>query len=266
MLMDVKNLHKQQDWENYYVDNIPLQVKLKAGIFTSYDIFLCDSLIDRYLPKYHGPKKDQPIITELGSGDGKLLKKIAKMIGHNPIGIEYSKEAAKIAEKNGIETIVGDVFDKKLLAKYKNYFNVVFSYGFVEHIIPPEKAIKIHLDLLKPGGYFIVQIPRFKAFNFLRLKFFRPDLLEHHNLNIMNEDVLEKLCKIPNVEKVYCGNYGTLKLRLPMNKKGIKYYLLKIVCSLDYILNPTFKLLFGNKGFETYFFSPAVMFIGRKKK
>ncbi len=264
--MDVKNLHKQQDWENYYVDNIPLQVKLKAGIFTSYDIFLCDSLIDRHLPKYHGPTKDQPVVTEIGSGDGKLLKKIAKMIGYKPIGIEYSKEAAKIAEKNGVETIVGDAFDKKLPAKYKNYFDVVFSYGFVEHIIPPEKAIKIHLDLLKPGGYFIIQIPRFKAFNFLRLKFFRPDLLEHHNLDIMNEDVLEKLCKIPNVEKVYCGNYGTLKLRLPMNKKGIKYYLLKGVCSLDYILNPTFRLLFGNKGFETYFFSPAVMFIGRKKK
>ena len=263
--MEVKNLHKQQDWENYYSGNIPLQVKLKAGIFTSYDIFLCDSLIVRYLPKYHGSAKNQPVICELGSGNGKLLKKVAKMIGYKPIGIEYSKEAAKIAEKNGVETIVEDIFDPKLIKKYKNHFDAIFSYGFVEHIIPPDKAIKIHLDLLKPGGYFIIQIPRFKGFNLLRLMFFRPDLIKNHNLEIMNANILEKLCTLPNARKIYCGNYGTFKLRLPMNNKSYKYYLLKTICNLDYLLNPLFRLLFGDKGFETNFFSPSVMFIGQKK-
>lgn len=263
--MGVKNLHKQQDWENYYNDNIPLQVKINAGIFTSYDIFLCDSLINKFLPKYTGSKKTQPIICEIGSGDGKLLKKMAKIIGYKPYGIEYSREAAKISKKNGVDVFVGNAFDKKVLNKFKNHFDVIFSYGFVEHIIPPEKAIRLHLDLIKPGSYFVVQIPRFKGFNLLRLKFFRPDLLRNHNLDIMNEDVLKKLCKLPNVKKIYCGNYGTFKLRLPMNNKNYKYYLLKAICSLDYILNPLFRLLFKDKGFETNFFSPSVMFIGQKK-
>lgn len=262
--MEVKNLHKQQDWENYYSDNIPLQIKLKAGIFTSYDIFLCDSLINKYLPKHKSSKKTQPIICEIGSGDGKLLKKVAEIIGYKPYGIEYSKEAAKISKTNGVDVFVGDAFDKNVLNKFKNHFDVIFSYGFVEHIIPPEKAIKLHLDLIKPGGYFIVQIPRFKGFNLLRLKFFRPDLIKNHNLDIMNEDILEKLCKLPNVKKIYCGNYGTFKLRLPMDKKNFKYYLLKNICSLDYILNPLFRLIFKDKGFETSFFSPSVMFIGQK--
>lgn len=263
--MDVKNLHKLQDWENYYNNHAPLQVKLKSGIFTSYDVFLCDTLLGKYLPKYEGPAKKQPIVCELGSGDGMLVKKIAGIIGHRPYGIEYSKEAAKISKKNGVDVFVGDAFDKKVVDKFKNHFDAVFSYGFVEHIIPPEKAVKIHLDLIKPGGYFIIQIPRFRGFNFLKLKFFRPDLVKNHNLDIMNEDLLDKLCNRPNVKKIYCGNYGTLKLRLPMDKKNFKYYLLKCICSLDYILNPMFKLLFGNKGFETNFFSPSVMFIGQKK-
>jgi len=263
--MDVKNLHKQQDWENYYNSHAPLQVKLKSGIFTSYDVFLCDTLLNKYLPKYHGPAKKQPVVCELGSGDGMLVKKIAGIIGYRPYGIEYSKEAAKISKKNGVDVFVGDAFDKKVVNKFKNHFDAVFSYGFVEHIIPPEKAINLHLDLIKPGGYFVIQIPRFKGFNLLRLKFFRPDLVKNHNLDIMDEDILEKLCSVKGVKKIYCGNYGTFKLRLPMDKKNFKYYMLKTICSLDYILNPMLKLLFGNKGFETDFLSPSIMFIGQKK-
>lgn len=263
--MDVKNLHKLQDWENYYSGNIPLQVKLKTGIFTSYDVFLCDYLINKYLPKYRGQLKTKPKICEIGSGNGKLVKKIADMLGYKPYGIEYSKEAAKISKKNGVDVHVSDAFDKKVLNKFKNHFDAVFSYGFIEHIIPPGKAIDLHLDLIKPGGYFLIQIPRFRGFNFLKLKFFRPDLIKNHNLDIMNEDVLEKLCNRSNVKKIYCGNYGTFKLRLPMDKKNFKYYLLKCICSLDYILNPMFRLFLGNKGFETNFLSPSVMFIGQKK-
>lgn len=263
--MDVKNLHRQQDWENYYIHHAPLQMKLESGLFTSYDIFLCDYLITRFLPKYKGPLKKRPVICEIGSGDGILIKKIARMIGYKPYGIEYSKEAAKMSKKNGVDTYVADAFGKRVLSKFKNRFDAVFSYGFIEHIIPPGKAVKLHLDLIKPGGYFIIQIPRFKGFNYLRMKFFRPDLIENHNLNIMNEDILEKLCKVQKVKKIYCGNYGTFKLRIPMEDKGFKYYLLKVICTLDYILNPAFRLIFGNRGFETKIFSPSVMFIGQKK-
>lgn len=264
--MKSKNLHTQDYWEKYYKDHPPLQVRLKSGIFTSYDIYLCDYLIKKHIPEHKGPSDKRPVICEIGSGDGKLIKKIAGMIGYKPYGIEYSKEAAKLAKKNGVETVVGDAFDKKLINKFRNKFDAVFSYGFIEHTIPPEKAVKMHLDMLRPGGYLIIQIPRFRGFNFLRLKVFRPDLIGNHNIDIMNADVLEKICTSSNnVEKIYCGNYGTFKLRLPMEKKDFKYYLLKSMCSLDYILNPTFRLLFGTAGFETYLFSPAVMFIGRKK-
>lgn len=265
--METKNLHDKTYWEKYYKEHPPLQVKLKSGFFTSYDIFLCDYLIQKHIPRFKSSTKRKPVICEIGSGDGKLIKKIADMIGYEPFGIEYSKEAAKLAEKNGVKTVIGDAFDKKIIDRYKSKFDTVFSYGFVEHIMPPEKAVRLHLDILKPGGYMIIQIPRFKGFNLLRLKVFRPDLIENHNLQIMNEDVLEKICMSSGkIEKVYCGNYGTFKLRLPMEEKNLKYHILKAICSIDYVLNPAFRILFGNRGFETYLFSPAVMFIGRKRR
>lgn len=260
--MKVSNKYKKSTWEDWYSGERKIHIKPKGGFFTSYDIYLCDSLIQRYIPRFsHRNAK----ICEIGSGDGKLLKKFASMFGCQPLGVEYSKEAAKEAAKNGVKTIVTDVFNKTFLKKYKNYFDVVFSYGFIEHIIPPEKAVKIHYDILKPGGYVVIQIPRFRGFNLLKIKFLRPDFIPLHNLNIMNEDVLEVVCQSPNIEKLFCKNYGTFKFRFPMEKKSIKYYLLRTICYLEYIINPVLRILFSDKGFETYSFSPAVMFIGRKK-
>ena len=263
--MKFSNKYDKSVWENFYTGERKIHIKPKAGLFTSYDVFLCDSIITKHIPSFSSYKKQKPKITEIGSGDGKLLKKFADMLKMEPTGIEYSKEAARIAEKNGIKTIVADAFDKKFLAKYKNHFDVVFSYGFLEHILPPEKAAKIHYDILKPGGYVIIQIPRFKGFNLFKVKFLRPDLVPLHNFNVMNEDKLAKACKDPRIEKIFCKNYGTFKFRFPMDKKNFRYYLLKTICYLEYLLNPCFRILFGDRGFETYPFSPAVMFIGRKK-
>ncbi len=215
------------------------------------------------MPFNNGDKKDVKVC-EIGSGDGKLVRKISDNFNYQPYGIEYGKEPAAQAQKIGVDTIIGDAFDENLLSKYKEYFDVVYSYGFIEHIMPPEKAIDIHLQLLKKGGYFFIQIPRFKGFNYFRAKVFRPDILPLHNLEIMEQEILESLCKRENIEKLFCKNYGTFKLRIPMDRKNTKWYLLKIICSLDYVLNPICRLIFRDKGFETRLFSPCVIFIGRK--
>lgn len=263
--MEVENKYGVKDWDNYYVTEKRIHIALKRGFFISYDIFLCDSILEKYLSKYKGPLKNAPKICEIGCGDGKLVKKLSDKFGYEPFGIEWSKPATNGARKLGVNVIEGDVFDKNLLDKYSKFFDIVYSYGFIEHINPPEKAINVHLTLLKPGGYFFVQIPRFKDFNYWRIKFFRPDLLPLHNLEIMEEEKLRVLCNRPNIEELFCRNYGTFKLRVPMDKKNLKYYFLKCLCLLEYPLNPLFRILFGRRGFETKLFSPAVIFIGRKK-
>lgn len=262
---DYKNSNKldQSTWEDKYWSERKVNIMLKPGLFSSYDIYLCDSIIQKYIPKFSNRLAR---ICEIGSGDGKLLKKIASMLGCQPLGVDYFKEAAIESANNGVRTIVADAFDKTFLKKYKNYFDVVFSYGFVEHIIPPKKAIKIHYEILKPGGYVIIQIPRLKGFNLIKAKIFRPEIIPFHNLNIMESNLLNEICQSNQIERLFCNNYGTFKFRFPMEKKNTRWYLLKAICYLEYIANPILRILFNGKGFETSFFSPAVMFIGRKKR
>ena len=247
-------------WNNYYREE---KINPRAGFFSSYDIFLCDSILAKYLP-FNKEDKEKIKVCEIGSGDGKLLKKIADNFNYEPFGIEFASGPIKQAAGRGINVVEGNVFTESILKKYKEYFDVVYSYGFIEHIMPPERAIDIHLQLLKKGGYFFIQIPRLKGFNYLKFKIFRPDLLPLHNLTIMEEETLRFLCKKENVEELFCKNYGTFKLRLPMAKKNISWHILRFICSLEYILNPFCRLVFKNKGFEIKLLSPCVIFIGRK--
>lgn len=260
--METKNKYSLDVWEDYYKNEKKIHIQPKAGFFQSYDLFLCDSILGRYLPHNQGNKQDMKIC-EIGFGDGKLLKKIADRFNYEHYGIEYSKEAIQTATK-GVHGILGDIFDEQLSNQHKEQFDVVFSYGFIEHIIPTQKAVQAHLKLVKKGGLLVLQIPRFKQFNWLKARLFRPDLLPLHNLTIMEQEVLTVLGQQEGLEELFCKNYGTLKLRLPMAKKDSWYYVLKTVCLLEYVFNPLFRILFGDRRFETRLFSPAVMYIGKK--
>ena len=113
----MKNKYSQDVWNEYYKEEKKMHIGPKAGFFASYDIFLCDSILAKYLPKNVGSKNNVKIC-EIGSGDGKLLKKISDRFNYQPFGIEYAKEPIEQAKKLGIEVIKEDAFSKNILEKF----------------------------------------------------------------------------------------------------------------------------------------------------
>lgn len=89
--MKIINKYKKSVWDSYYSGEGRIHIKPRDGFFISYDIYLCDRIIQRFVPKFSNKNAK---ICEIGSGDGKLLKKFSLMLGCKPYGIEYSKEAA----------------------------------------------------------------------------------------------------------------------------------------------------------------------------
>lgn len=264
--METKNKYSQNMRDDYYSGEKKHHVQIKkSSFFQSYDIYLCDEILKKYLPKW---SKDHKLkIVELGSGDGKMLKKLWHMFHYDPVGLEYSPEWVKMWLANGVDTKLCDVFDEEDIKPYLNHFDVVFSYWFIEHIIPVEKAITQHLKLLKPGWYLVLQIPRIKRFNYRKFKFFRPDLIPLHNLDLMEDYVVSKHCAwFPELKELFCKKYWTFKIRVPLLKQWRKYHLGKILSYFEYVTNPLLRLLFGKKGCESKTFSPSIIYIWQKTK
>jgi len=125
----------------------------------------------KYLPKN---KK----ILEGGCGLGPYLIYLHNA-GYDVIGIDYNEEPLKKIKEHdsSLEVRVMDVRELKFP---DGYFGGYLSLGVIEHFTEgPIKAIKEAHRVLSPGGYFIVQIPRFSIFNLVTYPF---DILKRNNV------------------------------------------------------------------------------------
>jgi SAM-dependent methyltransferase len=100
--------------------------------------------------------KDAKIL-EVGCGSGQnlLLWK-----DQNPKGLDISQEAVDEAKNIGIDVIKGDL-NKKLPFK-KESFDVIFALDVIEHLESDIQATKKLVDLLKPNGRLIINVPAFQ--------------------------------------------------------------------------------------------------------
>lgn len=99
-------------------------------------------------------------ILEVGMGQGRFLKKIARLWADAQLyGIDISKAAIEaVKEENSFkgEFIAGDAQE---LPFSQDFFDVVVMMDVLEHLDNPQKAILEIKRVLKPGGIFHFYVP-----------------------------------------------------------------------------------------------------------
>jgi O-antigen biosynthesis protein len=96
-------------------------------------------------------------ILDVGCANGHLLRKLA--VGYERYGIEPNAAAARDARSAGIEIIGSDILDHGLKQRYAEYFDAVLAIAVFEHVTGFKAAVQAALDLLKPGGLLIFEVP-----------------------------------------------------------------------------------------------------------
>lgn len=229
-----------------------------------------ESLYQSYLPKVKGLK-----IIEIGSAPGTNLVRLHQTFGYEPYGVEYSETGAnlnrEVFSQHGLDpnhVIRADTFSESFLSRYEGYFDLVISRGFIEHFTEMEKVIDIHLRLLKPGGHLIVTIPRLTGVPHLLFRFFNPMQIPMHNLSIMNRKTFASLFRREAIKELYCDYYGTFKVSVcgTAQPGGGKAALMSALLKGQLLLNMLFRLVFGKRGAESYWFSPYLIYIGTKTR
>lgn len=277
----MQRLTDKRRWDSWY-EQLEDQSKSRAiktkhrgkGLgkyFSHYsDYLLWDVILNKYIPKTKGAK-----VLEVGSAPGDFLVKIHEMYGFIPYGVEYSEPGVvrnrQVFDCHNIDpdnVIHADFFDEKFQQQFEQYFDIVVSRGFIEHFTDVEDVVEKHLHVLARGGYIIVSIPNLSRWSIYGIcsSLINKKRLQMHNLNIMSKEAFSKLFDRKDLSCLFCDYYGTLRLSLLGGSTKLFVRLVLFACNkLQTVLNPLFRLFLRDKGFETRYFSPLLLYIGLKR-
>jgi 2-polyprenyl-3-methyl-5-hydroxy-6-metoxy-1,4-benzoquinol methylase len=156
--------YQLNEWDSYW-ENRPLRSQEELTKYFDWAKSTSKfTKIIKYLNEYLDIPLANTSTIELGCGEAAYSAQFARF-GANTLAIDYSNAALsraqnifKLLELDGNFLQVDfQHLPENLLGK----FDVSFSFGTVEHYVSDErfKMIKLHHDLLKPGGIAIISVP-----------------------------------------------------------------------------------------------------------
>ena len=165
-----------------------------------------DNLIKRYIP----PTSSGSCL-EIGSYPGPFLSTFGDL-GYILNGIDFHPDnAIRLPiwlQSQGYKTnqfLCVDFFDYKPEQKYE----VVASFGFIEHFLNFESVIETHADLVKEEGYLVITTPNFKGSiqHWLHINFDKQNLALH-NTKSMDPAIWKSQLEHLGFEVMYSGYFG----------------------------------------------------------
>lgn len=199
-----QKLTSQDDWQSKGYSQPPTRAESE---FQKY--------FDRHLEQ-----RDDWSVLEVGACPGTHLLALALSHRYHPVALDYLPAVQELPEhfaKFGVPDL--EVIEHDFLTlETARRFNVVMSYGFIEHFDNPEDIIRRHWDLVADDGILILNAPVFGPMQMaLRRLVLEPDklkwTLQAHNQAIMNVDAIRDIClKLPGarIEKAsYVGHMGS---------------------------------------------------------
>ena len=198
-------LTNKEFWEDEW-KNLDLPIILEPSIRADRSFI---NLFNKHLSIVDGKNKT---CLEIGCNPGKFLIYCAKFLNYDIYGIDFEEKGCLLTEKNlkavGINGSISqqDIFNLDTNQK----FDLILSCGFIEHFagVKLDEVLKIHVDLLKENGKLFLSVPNFRYLNYVFSYFFRKNMLDHHNLKIMQKSFFIDFAEKNNLTNEYLGYFG----------------------------------------------------------
>jgi len=190
-------------------------------------------------------------LLDIGSNDGILLKPL-KNKNVNAIGIDPSENVGKIANLNGLKTIIGFFDDEKsdvILREYGEFDYIVASSIFT-HVEDSDKFVKNIYKILKNNGTFILEIEYIKNIltnlEFERFYFDRPYYFSIRGI----KEIFEKNKLFINKIEEISPHGGSLRFYISKNPKDLDGSLTKSLTEESLYFKDLFKTNFQDLAFD----------------
>lgn len=164
-------------------------------------------------------------VLEIGCAPGRWLAFLSGEFNLGVSGIEYTADGAAATRRNlellGVKD--ADIREADFLtATPSPTYDVVVSFGFVEHFTDVESVISRHAAWTRAGGRLIIGVPNFRGVHGWLQKGLDPEVLARHNLTIMDVDRLAELGPVAGLVTESVEYLGSLEPSLPIARAGVK--------------------------------------------
>jgi 2-polyprenyl-3-methyl-5-hydroxy-6-metoxy-1,4-benzoquinol methylase len=169
---------------------------------------------------------------EIGCAPGKMLAWVASVLKAEVTGLDYSEPGIAKCRTlfNTLELKVNLYHDDFFRHHFPPAsFDVVTSFGVIEHFDNPRLVVQKHLDLVKPGGLALIAVPNYGGVYGSLQRWCDAPNLALHNLEIMNPCALTALVDSSDVERVCALPFGAMSLWLVNLDKRLPRSVAKLV-------------------------------------
>jgi len=219
-----------------------------------------------YIEQVIKPDAEKTVI-EIGAHPGQHLAAFALRLRHRPAALDFIPEVHQLKERFDELGIPGlRVFQEDFLKwQPEEKFDVVMSYGFIEHFDDWRGVVDRHFALAKPGGHVIIGVPILGGGQMaLRRVVYTQeklaDVLRSHNLDAMSLASLQSALngaqgKIEFASYIWCmRSWITRKSAGVRSSAALPIFLWKIASLGPRLLN-----------WSCHAFSPYALVIAQKK-
>jgi 2-polyprenyl-3-methyl-5-hydroxy-6-metoxy-1,4-benzoquinol methylase len=166
--------------------------------------------LDRFF-RHHLPAEPGLRFLEVGCYPGKFMWYFNRRFGYRVSGLENvgwcCEHARRLLAEGGVEAevIEGDLLEIEVEPARR--WDVVASFGLVEHFVDLRGVIERHLELVRPGGQLVIGVPNHAGIYGRILRWVAPEKHEAHTL-ISYRDLRAVLEGIDGIEFVAGGYFG----------------------------------------------------------
>ena len=254
--MKPNKLTKKEGWSTIYQGFKPVKIDSFKHKIWFEDLFV------KYLKKDSSEK----VALDIGCFPGDKLVYLNKTFGYSVEGIDYTGDFEKMKSHMNINSVSKfKLYNEDFLTwKSKKRYDLVCSFGFVEHFDNYEEIIDKHVNLLKRDGILFITLPNFRYFQFILRYLLDKKNLELHNLEMMNLKKIKDCIVKNNLEILYLNYHKTFQFWLDEHKKRnfMKRYLVKIIMRISN--HYTDKYFEKHAYFPNKYFSSQIACIAKK--
>jgi SAM-dependent methyltransferase len=148
---------------------------------------------------------------ELGCFPGSFLAYLNMQFGYRVFGLDISEDLHIVREKLAAAGVLveGLIRADVMNMPFDSTFNVVTSFGLVEHFTNPREVINHHCNMVAAGGYLVLSVPNFRGAQYWLHRWFDSENLVSHNLDVMYPAILRQWTEANNFTILYCGYFKT---------------------------------------------------------